>query len=220
MSTFAVGHGAGRFRYGATLTLVLELAIFALTAPDRHGAWAVELVAAATMLVVAVVTSRARPAMRRAAAIALVLAALATSLGAGLGHVSDAVALSGIAVLLAATIAVLLGGLIRLVLDRGVVPQAVFGALAIYVLLGLTFGFVIGAVATGTSGAYFASGTDASQSSRVYFSFATLTTTGYGDLTPATRTGHALAVLEMLVGQLYLVTVIAMLVGNLRRRRQ
>ena len=53
----------------------------------------------------------------------------------------------------------------------------------------------------------------------MYFSFTTLTTTGYGDYTAALRGGRALAVLEMLVGQLYLVTVIAMLVGNLRRHR-
>ena len=42
-----------------------------------------------------------------------------------------------------------------------------------------------------------------------------MTTTGYGDLTPLTRTGHALAVLEMLIGQIYLVTVIGLLVGGL-----
>jgi hypothetical protein len=56
------------------------------------------------------------------------------------------------------------------------------------------------------------------QSQRVYFSYTALTTTGFGDLTARTPPGRALAVLEMLIGQLYLVTVIAMLVGNLSRR--
>jgi hypothetical protein len=46
-----------------------------------------------------------------------------------------------------------------------------------------------------------------------------MTTTGYGDLTPGQRGGRAVAVLEMLTGQIYLVTVISLLVGNLRRRR-
>ena len=55
---------------------------------------------------------------------------------------------------------------------------------------------------------------------RVYFSFTTLTTTGYGDLTPVTQLGHALAVVEMLTGQLYLVTVIGVLVGDLVGRRR
>jgi hypothetical protein len=87
-------------------------------------------------------------------------------------------------------------------------------------LVGLAFAFLIGTLATGESSPYFASGTDATQNARVYFSFTALTTTGFGDYTAATRAGRALAVLEMLVGQLYLVTVIATLVGNLRHQRR
>ena len=97
----------------------------------------------------------------------------------------------------------------RLVIERGVVLQAVFGALAVYMLVGLTFAFLIGTLASAESAPYFASGTDATQNARVYFSFTALTTTGFGDYTAATRPGRALAVLEMLVGQLYLVTVTA-----------
>ena len=122
--------------------------------------------------------------------------------------------------LLAVTAGVILAGLVRLVVERGVVLQAVFGALAVYMLVGLTFSFLIGALASGESSLYFAQGTDATQNARVYFSFTALTTTGFGDYTAATRAGRALAVLEMLVGQLYLVTVIATLVGNLRHQRR
>jgi drug/metabolite transporter (DMT)-like permease len=210
----------GRFRYAATLMLTLGIAIFALLVPDEKWAGAAELLAAATVLLLAVLTSRAHPAMRRFAAVVLGVAGLIVAAGSGFGHISAAFAFAAIAALLAGTIVVLLGGLVRLILDRGVVPQAVFGALAIYVLLGLTFAFVIGAIATGGSADYFVSGTDGTQNDRVYFSFTTLTTTGYGDYAPATRGGHALAVLEMLLGQLYLVTVIGLLVGNLRRRRE
>ena len=52
----------------------------------------------------------------------------------------------------------------------------------------------------------------------MYISFTVLTTTGFGDLTARTAPGRAITVLEMLIGELYLVTVIATLVGNLRRR--
>jgi hypothetical protein len=126
-------------------------------------------------------------------------------------------ALSATAVVNAVTIAVILGGLVRLVQERGVGVQAVFGALSIYLLVGLTFGFLIGAFATGAGGSYFAQGTDGLQSQRVYFSFTVLTTSGFGDLTARTPVGRAVTVLEMLIGQLYLVTVIATLVGNLGR---
>ena len=105
-----------------------------------------------------------------------------------------------------------------MIFERGVVLQAVLGALSIYVLLGLTFGFLVGAIASANSQDFFAQGTDGTQATRVYYSFTVMTTTGFGDYTAATKGGRALAVLEMLIGQIYLVTVIALLVGNLRRR--
>jgi hypothetical protein len=144
---------------------------------------------------------------------AVVGAALVTTLG----HPRATGSFVVIAVLLATSAVVILAGLARLVGERGVVLQVVLGALAVYVLVGLVFGFAVGAAAAGVDGSYFASHTDATQSERVYYSFTVLTTTGFGDLTAATRAGRGLAVLEMLLGQLYLVTVIATLVGNLRR---
>src|SRR4051794_15351315 len=190
---------------------------FALAAPDTPAARGAELIVAGVALAAAMLTSGARPGVRRAAgiaiAVALVLAAIAAIAGAHPGML----AFSATAVVNAVTIAVILGGLVRLVQERGVGVQAVFGALAIYLLVGLTFGFLIGALATGSDASYFAQGTDGAQSQRIYFSFTSLTTTGYGDLTPRAAGGRALAVLEMLIGQLYLVTVIATLVGNLSR---
>ena len=61
--------------------------------------------------------------------------------------------------------------------------------------------------------------TDGSRALRLYFSYVTLATLGYGDYTPATNLGHMLAVSEALLGQLYLVTVVAVLVTRLRIRR-
>ena len=220
MSPAAEGHGAGRFRYGGVLLLTLAVAIFALIAPEGRGVRTVELVAAGATLLVAVLTSRAPATTRRVAGLAVTVVVVAAGITAAVWGSHPALTLAAIALLLAVTIGVILAGLVRLVIERGVVLQAVFAALAVYMLVGLTFGFLVGALATGFSRAYFASGTDASQSARVYFSFTALTTTGFGDLTAATRAGRALAVLEMLVGQLYLVTVIAMLVGNLRQQQR
>ena len=53
----------------------------------------------------------------------------------------------------------------------------------------------------------------------LYFSFATLTTVGYGDVLTRSDLGHTLAVTEALVGQIYLVTVVALLVSDLGSRR-
>jgi uncharacterized membrane protein len=54
----------------------------------------------------------------------------------------------------------------------------------------------------------------------LYFSFVTLTTVGYGDLVARGSLGRMLAVSEALLGQLYLVTVVALLVGNVGRPRR
>jgi voltage-gated potassium channel Kch len=50
----------------------------------------------------------------------------------------------------------------------------------------------------------------------LYFSFSTLTTTGYGDVVAATNLGRSLAITEALIGQLYLVTVVALIISNMR----
>lgn len=220
MSQAAEGHGAGAFRYGGVLLLTLAIAVFALIAADSGAVRTIELFAAGTVLLVAVLTSRAPAATRRLAGLGVAVVVLAAGITAALVGPHPASTFAASSVLLALTAGVILAGLVRLVIERGVVLQAVFGALAVYMLVGLAFAFLIGTVATGAAGPYFESGTDATQSARVYFSFTALTTTGFGDYTAATRGGRALAVLEMLVGQLYLVTVIATLVGNLRHQRR
>ena len=111
--------------------------------------------------------------------------------------------------------AALTRGLVRLFRVRGVTLQGVAGALAIYLMVGLLFSSAIGVTAAIASKPYFANGTDGTQSDRVYYSFTTLTTTGYGDFTAGLPAGRAIAVVEMLTGQLYLVTVVGILVGSL-----
>jgi hypothetical protein len=220
MSRAAAAEGAGGFRYGAVLLLTLAIAVFALIAQDGGAVRVIEVVAAGATLLVAVLTSRAPAATRRLAGAGVGSVVLVGSVTAAFVGPRPALTFAATSILLAVTGGVILAGLVRLVVERGVVLQAVFGALAVYMLVGLTFAFVIGALASGGSTPYFASGTDATQNARVYFSFTALTTTGFGDYTAATRAGRALAVLEMLMGQLYLVTVIATLVGNLRHERR
>jgi hypothetical protein len=212
-------HGGGSYRYGAVLLLTLAVAIFALLAQDGTASRGIELLAAGATLMIAVLTSRARLRTRRLVAAAFGPAIVIAGIVALVGQPHPELTFAAVAVLLGCTGAVILHGLVRLILEQGVILQAVFGALGVYVLVGLTFAFTIGSIATGMSNEYFTQG-DATQSIRVYYSFTVLTTTGFGDYTAAHRGGHALAVLEMLLGQLYLVTVIGLLVGNLRRRQR
>jgi hypothetical protein len=209
-----------RYRYGVVLVLVAIALVFAIVTPGTAWSRAGTLVIESAALLVAVGTAREPLAVRRRRALLGGLLAIVAVFGVALSVVPREVdyAVSG---LVAGAIPVaIVGGLLRLVRERGVTLQAVAGALAIYLAVGLVFAWVIGIVAKLGSTPYFAQGTDGTTSDHVYFSFTVLTTTGFGDYTAATHVGHALAVIEMLVGQIYLVTVIGVLVGNFVGRQR
>jgi len=114
-----------------------------------------------------------------------------------------------------------MGAVVLGVVDQGEVNrQSIVGAICIYVEIGMLFTFVYGAVAAIGAGSLFAQGTDGTPSLRLYFSYVTLATLGYGDYTPAGNLGHTLAVAEAMLGQLYLVTVVALLVARLNLRQR
>lgn len=99
-----------------------------------------------------------------------------------------------------------------------VTVQAIMAALCVYLVLGMLYANIASAVANIGGVAYFAGHPTANTSDYTYFSFITLATVGYGDFVPGLRLGRALAVLEAVMGQLYLVTVVALVIGNLGRR--
>ena len=206
------------FRYGAVFLLMLALLVFVIVAPAgdtaRAGVFALEGAA----LLVVVGTSRERRAVRNARVRALAVVAVLVVAGVAVGAFPLPVVLATNSILTLGILVTLVGGLLRLVRLHGVTVQVVAGALTIYVLTGLIFAWVVSLVANIGDAAYFAQGGNASQGERVYYSFTVLTTTGFGDLTAVTPVGHALAVVEMLVGQLYLVTVIGVIVGDLAGR--
>jgi hypothetical protein len=83
----------------------------------------------------------------------------------------------------------------------------------------MLFAFMFSVVDHLGSTPFFVHGAE-DQADFLYFSFTTITTTGYGDYVPATNLGHSLAITEALVGQIYLVTVVAVIVSNLRPRQR
>jgi hypothetical protein len=88
------------------------------------------------------------------------------------------------------------------------------GAVAAYLLLGLAWALAYELVSLLATGAFSGSGQAGGERHRfVYFSFVTLTTVGYGDLTPVHPVARSLAVCEALVGQLYPAILLARLVS-------
>jgi len=113
-----------------------------------------------------------------------------------------------VALLVTATLPVTLS---RVLEHRRVTHETVLGALCSYVLVGLLFAFLYLAV-NSLGDSFFAQPGKHEQSEFLYFSFVALTTLGFGDLSPAVGLPQALTVLEALLGQVFLVTLVARLV--------
>lgn len=97
--------------------------------------------------------------------------------------------------------------------------QTVLAAVSLYLVIGMVFSSLDPALSALVGSSFFAKSGTATPSDYTYFSFITLCTVGYGDLVPAGGFARASAVTEALLGQLYLVTVVALLVGNIGRAR-
>jgi hypothetical protein len=115
---------------------------------------------------------------------------------------------------------VLLGAVVMIVyrvLSFGrVTVDSIFGAVSAYLVLGMMFAAVFGAIDHLGGGHFFASGQPANTKTLQYFSFTTLTTLGYGDFTAASSGGRSVAILEALTGQVFLATLVARLVAAFR----
>ncbi len=202
------------YRYGIVFLLVFTVVVLLIVTPDGAGSRAVSFALTSAALIIAVSTSRAPGPVRRRRFIIGTTVALVITVGIGTDLIDRNVSVALGALLALAVPFSLTRGLVRLVGEKGATLQAVAGALAVYLLVGLAFGSAIGFVAGVGHGDFYAEGTNGSTSEHVYYSFTVLTTTGFGDLTAAHRVGRALAVIEMLVGQIYLVTVIGILIGR------
>ena len=207
--------------YGLLLATVLASVAVQGAAPPGDVQQIVVSVLLGASLVLAVRVARVKPGVMRLA-VALACAGVAVNLVKSLGGVfgEGEVRAMNAAVVLLGPPAVATGLLRTLRVTHEVRLEAVSGVLSLYVLLGLLFAFLFGAVDRLDDDPFFTDGAPATVSNCLYFSFTTLTTVGYGDLTASTDLGHTLCVFEMLIGQIYLVTVVSLIVSNLRRPRE
>jgi len=98
--------------------------------------------------------------------------------------------------------------------------RTVLGAICIYLLIGIMFAFLYGAIGAIDNEPFFSQTDHPGIQIYLYFSFVTQTTVGYGDFTAATDLGRTLATTEALLGQIYLVTVVAVLVSRMTVTRR
>jgi len=201
------------FRYG--IVLLLLLATFIVEASAYDGAWyrVVTVALDGLTLVAAFLASGVNRHLMRIACVVAILAVVAAVVAAANDTSSTGAVFAILSFLLVIAAPVVIA---RAIIRRGVVDiHTVLGALCIYVMLGMLFAFLYGSIGASISEPFFAQTTNATSADYLYFSFVTLTTTGYGDFTAATGLGRAVAVLEALSGQLYLVTIVALLVARM-----
>ncbi len=208
-----------RKRFGLLLlAIVAAFGVQGIGVPGRWEQVIVAVLLSATLLLALAVAETRRRWMHGAIALTIVLVAIGLANAiAGVTDGPSARAANLLLVVLAPP-AIVVGIVRTLRARRRVTIEAVFGSLCLYMLVGMFFALVYGVIGR-VDGTFFTDGQATTTAHQIYFSFTTLTTVGYGDYTAASNLGHTLAVTEALIGQIYLVTVVAVIVSNLGRSR-
>jgi hypothetical protein len=208
---FALSEGS---RYGIVLLLLLSAVTAAIVWPPGKLS-SVLTTAFIGASVVAAIVSRSRVLLAVLALGVVVVSIAAAGLAIGSEDKGGHYFLNAV---VAGTLPVVFVVRFRRVLYVNV--QTVLGAVCIYIVIGIFFASLDAGLSQLSGRSFFSQASDGTSSDFMYYSFITLTTVGYGDLTPTLRAGRALGVTEALIGQLYLVTVIALLVSNFGRSRR
>jgi hypothetical protein len=210
---------SGPDRYAALLILIV-VAIVALVVLDQHEWERVTSVGlVGVMLVFALRTSQAPVAWQWVAVAAVPVIVVATAVAASSGEgptIRAAVAATVTLLLIAVQVAIVR----RLSTHLTISWDTIMGALCVYLLFSMIFAGLYSVVGHLENGRLFAQQNEFTSTDALYFSLTTLTTVGFGDLSMRADVTRIAAAMEGLLGQIYLITAVALLVGNLGQRRR
>ncbi len=199
--------------YVAVLVLLVATYFLVSLLPDSTWSRLIQEVAVGFVLLVTLRTSHARARLQRVARAGVVAGLVLTVIGSVVGSTLALVHLVFFLLLLVAPFVILN----RILRHPNVNIETIAGAIDVYVILGLIFSSLYRSIAAIAGTPFFVQTNHASPNQFLYFSFATLTTVGYGDLTAATDVGRSIVVIEALMGQIFLVTLVARLVSMMAR---
>ena len=211
--------GSHRYVYVFGLVLAIIMVSIALP-PDNSGRGLLMIALTALTLFVAVWVSGTSAWTPRIIAGLVIFAAVAAACSWLIPGVKDEVGVATRLVVLSVVVVlpfVIGEGALRAMKEEGVTLGVVFGAIANYLLIAIAFA-VIYAITSDVEATPFFAGKQVMKFGYfpdfMYFSVVTQSTVGYGDFVPATGAGRAFASTQALMGQLYLVSVVAVVVGN------
>jgi hypothetical protein len=202
--------------YGLTLLLTI-LTIFSLASGGvRSLGGLLGVVLVGSTLIFALGTSRARPRVLRFAQVFVGVSIVASAVALVIGDARLAgFAMGAIGLVIAAIVPlVIIGHIVR---SPTITYRLVIGALVVYLLIGLCYAYLFGILPYLTDVPFFVQTDSPSTATYLYFSYTTLSTVGYGDFTAAQEGGRMIAISEAIFGQLYLVSIVAILVSNVGR---
>jgi len=217
---------AERARDAFGLVLLLVLITYTLASLVENHGWSSVLLTTATSAtsVVALVSAHAQRRFVRGAMLLAVLTVVLAAIGAAS---DDRTWLNFATVIQVSLLAVAMGAVLRRVVTAPEVgSRTILGALSVYAVLGILFTFLYGVIDRVQGGPFFEAHPHPTSSDFLFFSYTTLTTTGYGNLVPGGQPGRLISGFEMMAGQIFLVTLVAGLVSlwrpgeAIRRRRE
>jgi hypothetical protein len=200
-----------RDAFGLVLGLVLVNNMLSSLLDNRGWPAVLICLSIAATSIVAMVSSHSKPQLVRVS-IAISALAIGCALIAAITETHlwlNVAAAIQILLLFAAMAAVLR----RVITTAEVGSRTILGALSVYAVLGLIFTYVYGTIDRLQSTPFFEGHPNPAGSDFIFFSYTTLTTTGYGNLVPNGQPGEMIAGLEMMLGEIFLVTLVAGLVS-------
>lgn len=207
-------HLFGPDHFGAVLALLLSMFVLSPLLEEVDGADAVLGALSAGVLVATLVACGARPRVVQIVGGIALAAAVATASGSLAAGNEAPVWVSAIVAALLLTTPFLV---LRRVLHHPRITLAtVAGGLCAYLLVGFAFASIYRTISLVDDTAF----TPELESASTYFSFVTLTTTGYGDYVATSDITRSLVMLEAIIGQVLLVTLVARFVSTLGQERR
>ncbi len=207
-------------RYGLALVLLLVALVYAIATPEgewlRVGTMLLQGIAVFATLSAAETDRR----ILKGFLAILLLAVVGAIFQAGFTEdPTRATCASAFSLVILASLPLVSMGLVRQVrADRKITVQTMMGVLCAYLLLALSFAYAFAVIGEVGSEPFFSQGEKWNTiGDYIYFSLITITTVGFGDFTPGTDLGRSLTAAEALIGQIYMVTVVAVIVANLGR---
>jgi hypothetical protein len=196
--------------YGLLLALILVT--YTVMALLDRGLWSRFVVSAllGCVLLLALHTSHVRQRSFRACAVIVTLAVASTLFQAIIDREGNDGTTYVMFLLLVAAPVIITNRIVR---HRVISRETILGAICVYVLLGIAFAGIYAGINNADGGRFFAQRVVPGTIDFLYFSFVVLTTLGFGDLTPKPDVARVTVTFEALIGQVFLVTLVARLMA-------